>query len=98
MCTVLCALEFAPSAGFCQTYTTTFDGTENPLSEGGRWSNNGLDWTNIRKGNGIAYSTQSGTESGKFKDSNRKEGTRGGCQEAATPAMRTAEAQLCHLL
>jgi hypothetical protein len=60
-------LGTAPRAGFCQTYTTTFDGTEDPLSEDGRWSNNGLDWTNIRKGNGIAYSTQSGIEAGKFK-------------------------------
>jgi len=57
----------APPAGFCQTYTTTFEGTENPLSEGGRWSNDGLDWTNIRKGHGIAYSTQRGDEQGKFK-------------------------------
>jgi hypothetical protein len=67
VCAVLCALASAPSAGVCQTYTTTFAGEENPLSEGGRWSNNGLDWTNIRKGHGIAYSTQSGTETGKFK-------------------------------
>jgi hypothetical protein len=50
-----------------QTYTTNFSGTENPLTEGGKWSNNGLDWTNIRKGNGKAYSTQSGIETGKLK-------------------------------
>ncbi len=30
-------------------YGTTFDGDENPLSEGGKWSNNGLDWTKIRE-------------------------------------------------
>ena len=61
---------FAFAAGspacFCQTYTTTFAGIENPLSEEGRWSNNGLDWTTIRKSNGLACSTQSGTETGKF--------------------------------
>lgn len=67
ICAVLCALASASPAGFCQTYSTTFKGTENPLSEGGRWSNGGLDWTNIRKSGGIAYSTQSGTETGKFK-------------------------------
>jgi hypothetical protein len=64
---VLLALALGSSAAFCQTYTTTFQGEENPLSEGGKWSNSGLDWTNIRKGGGIAYSTQSGTETGKFK-------------------------------
>jgi hypothetical protein len=71
VCAVLCVLASAPPSGFCQTYTTTFAGDENPLSEGGKWSNQGLDWTNIRKGGGIAYSTQSGTETGKlkFKDS-----------------------------
>jgi hypothetical protein len=50
-----------------QTSTTNYSGTENPLTEGGKWSNNGLDWTTIRKGNGIAHSTQSGIETGKFK-------------------------------
>jgi len=56
-----------PPDAVCQTYTTTFEGPENPLSEGGKWSNNGLDWTNIRKGHGVAYSTESGTGAGKFK-------------------------------
>ena len=67
ICVVLGGMAFAPSAAFGQTYTTTFPGEENPLSEGGKWSNNGLDWTHIRKGNGIAYSTQSGTKTGKYK-------------------------------
>jgi hypothetical protein len=66
VCAALCALGSVPPAGLCQTYTTTFEGTENPLSEGGRWSNDGLDWTNIRKGHGLAYSTQSGIEPGKL--------------------------------
>ena len=46
------------------TYSTTFDGDENPLSEGGKWLHNGLDWAHIRKGGGIAYGTQSGTNAG----------------------------------
>ncbi len=63
---VLFALAAGSPNCFCQTYSTNFAGTENPLSERGRWSNDGLDWTNIRKANGLAYSTQSGTETGKF--------------------------------
>ncbi len=46
------------------TYTTTFDGDENPLSEDGKWVHNGLDWAKVRKGGGIAYGTQSGTNGG----------------------------------
>ncbi len=64
---LLVAWLIVPSVGTCQTYTTTFDGTESPLSERGKWSNNGLDWTNIRKGQGIAYSTQGGSGTGKFQ-------------------------------
>jgi hypothetical protein len=45
-------------------YSTAFDGDEDPLSEGGRWANNGLDWTRIRKQGGIAYGTQTGTNGG----------------------------------
>jgi hypothetical protein len=65
------ALASLSAAGFAQTYTTTFKDTENPLSEGEKWCNNGLDWTNIRKGGGLAYCTQTGTETGdrRFRDS-----------------------------
>jgi hypothetical protein len=57
--------------GFSQTYSTRFEGVESPLSEGGRWTNNGLDWTQITKKDGIACSTQTGTNTGiyKFNDS-----------------------------
>jgi hypothetical protein len=48
-------------------YSTTFDAEENPLSEGGRWSNHGLDWTTIRTMRGLAYGTQTGTN----KDAHR---------------------------
>jgi acetyl esterase/lipase len=47
-----------------QIYTTTFDGDEDPLSESGKWINNGLDWTKIRKSGGIAYGTQTGVNKG----------------------------------
>lgn len=48
-------------------YTTDFEGKENPLSEGGRWQQNGLYWKKVRKVNGLAYGTQTG--SGGFDDS-----------------------------
>ena len=56
---------------FAQFYTTRFPGTENTLSEDGRWKNEGVDWTQIRTTNGIAYGTQTGTNRGiyKFDDS-----------------------------
>jgi hypothetical protein len=39
------------------SYSTDFNGDEAPISEGGKWSNRGLDWTPVHKGNGIAYGT-----------------------------------------
>jgi hypothetical protein len=54
-------------SGFAQTFSTNFDGTENPLSENGIWSHNGLDWKKVQKVNGIAYGTQTG--SGGYDDS-----------------------------
>ncbi len=47
-----------------QTYTTRFEGTENPLSEGGKWRHDGLDWAAIRKDGGHAWGTQTGTNKG----------------------------------
>lgn len=46
------------------SFTTNFIGTKDPLSEGGRWKNNGKVWTPVRKDGGIAYGTQSGLGSG----------------------------------
>jgi hypothetical protein len=46
------------------TYQTSFDATENPISEGGRWINGkkvGLDWQNVRTIPGLAFGTQSGS-------------------------------------
>ena len=48
----------APST---RTYTTNFDLTENPISEGGAWSSAGLDWTAVRTAGGIAYGTHQAT-------------------------------------
>jgi hypothetical protein len=72
-CLILLALLPAgfSVSGFSQTYTTRFEGKEDPLSETGKWANQGLDWTRIRKVNGVACGTQSGTNTGiyRFDDS-----------------------------
>jgi len=42
------------------TYTTNFDQTENPISEGGRWTNGravGLDWNDMQTASGNACGT-----------------------------------------
>ena len=59
---VFAVLWHAPTA-FAQTYTTNFPGTENPISEGGKWTNgkaNGIDWADCRTTPGFAFGTQSG--------------------------------------
>jgi hypothetical protein len=61
------AVVFLHTAGFSKTYTTRFDGTENPLSEGGFWSHAGLDWKTVQKVDGVAFGTQTGT--GGYDDS-----------------------------
>jgi hypothetical protein len=63
-----------PAFAHCQTYSTDFDLTENPVSENGRWTNgerSGIDWTNVKTGHGIAFGTQTGTDMAKYsyKDS-----------------------------
>jgi hypothetical protein len=40
-----------------RSYTTTFDLTENPISEGGAWRRANNAWTNVRTANGIAFGT-----------------------------------------
>ena len=64
---VLIASAVLPSAGFSQTYTTNFEGDESPLSEGGKWVHYGLDWAKFRKQGGLAYGTQTGTNTGAHK-------------------------------
>lgn len=51
------------------TYTSTFPGTENPISEGGKWQNNGLIWTPVRTEGGLAFGTQVGGAGGPYNDS-----------------------------
>jgi hypothetical protein len=38
-------------------YSTSFNRTENPISEGGVWFNRGLLWTKVRTANGLAFGT-----------------------------------------
>ena len=39
-------------------YSTNFASGENPLSEGGVWQHNGLDWTTVKSESGHAHGTQ----------------------------------------
>lgn len=61
------AKDVLSTAGGLPTYSTTFDGDEDPLSEGRKWINNGLDWTKFRKQGGIAHGTQTGTNQGIYR-------------------------------
>jgi hypothetical protein len=44
-----------------KSYETAFDGTENPISEGGVWTHKGADWSKVATANGIAVGTQTGS-------------------------------------
>jgi hypothetical protein len=63
------------TAGLHGPYSTNFPRGENPISEGGQWSNgqaNGLDWANIQTTPGFAFGTEIGgsrPEPQKFDDS-----------------------------
>jgi hypothetical protein len=59
----------APAA---TTYTTTFDGTELPISENGRWHRTDPNQSPVQTSDGLAYGTQTGTESARhdYNDSN----------------------------
>jgi hypothetical protein len=48
------------------SYTTDFNLAESPISEGGAWTNIGLDWTSVVTAAGRAYGTHSGSA---FNDS-----------------------------
>jgi hypothetical protein len=58
----LLVLVFAATAA---TYTTVFNFTENPISDGGNWAANGsttgLDWSDVRATTNFAFGTQSGS-------------------------------------
>lgn len=49
-----------------QEYVTTFDGTEDPISEGGEWTmrgeTEGGDWSDCAKAGGIAFGTHDGVQ------------------------------------
>jgi hypothetical protein len=68
---ILLVTAALPDATSSQSYSTRFEGTEFPLSEGGKWTNEGVDWAKIGKSGGIAYGTQTGTNIGiyQFDDS-----------------------------
>jgi len=51
-----------PAVDSPSTYTTNFDNTEDPLSEGGAWTHTGVYWTNVVSENGIAHGTQTGSD------------------------------------
>lgn len=57
-------------SGPTKSYTTAFPLTENPVFEGGNWSNgrtDGIDWFNVATRPGLAYGTQ--LDAGGFSDS-----------------------------
>lgn len=56
-------------AGGVVSYTTDFNLTESPISEGGAWKNVGLDWTFIETGAGNAYGTQPQPNKMQYDDS-----------------------------
>jgi len=60
-------LASLPTGAFSQTYSTNFDGTENPISESGTWHHTGTHWQKVQKTGGIAFGTQTG--SGGYDDS-----------------------------
>ena len=58
------------SAVYGATYSTAFPVTENPISEGGHWTNGramGIDWADVATSPGRAFGTQTGY--GKYDDS-----------------------------
>ena len=57
----------ASGGGGATSYSTSFDLTEAPISEGGVWNHFGLDWTYVNTSGGNAYGTQQGT--GAYDDS-----------------------------
>jgi len=51
------------ATGEHRSYTTNFPLSENPLSEGGTWTNgqkDGLNWANVQTTSGFAFGTESG--------------------------------------
>lgn len=60
-----------PPVNSSSTYTTTFDATENPISEGGKWVNGksvGLKWNDVQTANGKAYAANFIGGSSRYND------------------------------
>jgi hypothetical protein len=60
---VLVTVLLLATVGFAESDTTLFPGTENPISESGKWTNGGttgLDWTNVITTPGKAMGTETG--------------------------------------
>jgi hypothetical protein len=55
------------SGGGAGQYSTGFNLSESPISEGGVWRQDGLDWTRVVTANGFAFGTQTGNNG--FNDS-----------------------------
>jgi hypothetical protein len=58
---------FIATGALAKTYTTNFPLAENPISENGAWINGGvqgIDWTNVRKTQGMAIGTMPGNATG----------------------------------
>jgi hypothetical protein len=56
----LASADAADGAVPACSYSTNFSGVENPLSEGGVWTEGGvtgIDWQNVAKDNGLAYAS-----------------------------------------
>src|ERR1700741_2973288 len=61
----LCVMLFLLPSVLRADYSTNFDETENPISEGGKWQSGaaiGLDWKDVRTSGGIAFGTQTGND------------------------------------
>jgi hypothetical protein len=66
------AIGSSAAGTFPKSYATSFPATENPISEGGIWTNGaatGLDWTNVQTTAGLAFATQTIHSHPPFDDS-----------------------------
>ena len=64
------AVQLQVTATGSRVYTTAFMLSENPISEGGNWTNgkaDGVDWANVATTSGLAFGTQGGNDG--FDDS-----------------------------
>ena len=59
-CALVLVIMFCCLPSRAQSYTTNFPATENPISQGGKWTNGlatGFDWGNVQTTGGAAYGT-----------------------------------------